>query len=380
MNPNIRLQVLTISLLLSLVAGCANTNKGKYDNVRPTAEQEAVDPAQLVERTAALFTRSENLGLDFYAPSYYKAALDALDDAEAALKDSKRQDIDVVRACIAAKKLLEKAQVNRDKVDRNLRYLVKHRNLLLELDAHKWLPDDWASVSASIKSLVVLVENDEIQSAINQEPGVREDMYTLEIDTLLKSALDPARKTLAKAKEEQAEIYAPRYYNNADILIDDTQIYIRANYRDRKGIAREAELARLEAERALKTAIDVDTIFELGEDEAEPYLVAIKQKINAVVLKFQEQSLAPSTLDEALATLLSITENYTIEKHIEPEPEARVEEVYEEENTNDIEVLQVLDSLELDSARQISEPTGMQDIDADNPVEEQGFDDVEYME
>lgn len=369
------LPTLLISTLLLALAGCANTDKPKYDHIEPPEEAETSSPEQLYERTAALFSRPENLGLEFYSPSFYASALDALEDAETALNSLHESTISPVRALIASRKLLEKAQATREKVDRNLKELVTHRNLLIELNAPKWQPDEWKSVSSEIKGLVLLIEDDDIKAAIDQEPGVRKDMYALEIDTLLASALDQARSTLEKAEQVDADKFSPSLFNSADILIDDTEIYIRSNFRDRKGIATQAENARLEAERAYKTALDSKFLLSLNEKQTERYLIKVKEKINSIVQITDNESLPPATLDEALNSLFILMETRQTNKESEEtdaDSTAPNNEIVQDEDA-DIQILEVLDSLHL-------EDNSSDNLDAEVESEEQTFDDIEYIE
>jgi hypothetical protein len=367
--------LLMIPLLLTLASGCANTDKPKYDHIEPPEESEDSSPEQLYERTAALFSRPENLGLEFYSPSFYASALDALEDAETALNGLHESTISPVRALIASRKLLERAQETRNKVDRNLKELVTHRNLLIELNAPKWQTKAWESVSGEIKDLMLLIEDDEIKAAINQEPNVRKDMYALEVNTLLSSALDQARITLQKAERADADKFSPALFNSADILIDDTEIYIRSNFRDRKGIAEQAENARLEAERAYKTALDSKHLLSLNEEEIERYLINLKEKINSIVQITKEELLQPSTVDEALTRLFSIVES----KQTTEDPDITASETTVSDNEfipnedADIQVLQVLDSLYL-------EDSSSENLDTEVESKEQTFDDIEYID
>lgn len=360
-------------LILALV-GCVSPQTPTYDEIEEPPQSEDISPEELYERTAALFSRPENLGLDFYSPGYYRSALDALEDAETAIQGVHQSTISPVRALIAARKLLEKAQETRTAVDRNLRELVKHRNLLIELNAPKWQEDDWLSVSEEIEDLVTLIENGDIKTAISQEPGVRKDMYDLEINTLLASALDQSRSTLRKARKADAEKYSPTLYNSADILIDDTEIYIRSNFRDRTGIAQQAERARLEAERAYKTALDSKHLLSLNEQETEQYLIELKKLINSVVLISQEDPLPPSTVNEALNELVSITQSKLSAETLE-QPTTDNEVFVSEESADDaeIQVLEVLDSLHMQN-----ESNSDQTVEFEQ--EEQSFDDVEFIE
>ena len=371
--------ILTIAIAIGL-HGCASKQPKNYESIALDDNADKTDPASLYERTAALFSRPENIGLDFYSPTYYQSAVQALEDAEAALNDDKNKGISPIRASIAAKKLLEKAQENRAKVDRNLKELVKHRNLLIELEANKWVPKGWAEVSRQIKDLVTQIESGEIKAAVTEEPSVRATMYVLEIDTLLASALDAARRTLVNAKE--AETYAPFYYNSADILISDTEVFIRSNYRNRKEIANRAEQARLEAARAYQTALDAKMIANYDEKQLEAYLKEVKAKVNKIVLLFQDEALPPSTVDAALDNLSTIADQYKITKPTEPEPSQEDYSKPETTQQDELQVIEVLDSLYLDheSSNENTEPFDDLSPGTDADGADLMFDDVEFVE
>lgn len=377
------LRLISLTLIMATTLfGCASKPATNYQSIALGEDDNKSDPASLYERTAALFSRPENIGLDFYSPTYYQSAIQALEDAEAALKDDKNKAISPIRASIAAKKLLEKAQENRAKVDRNLKELIKHRNLLIELEANKWAPEGWNKVSAEIRGLITNIESGEIKAAITEEPNVRENMYALEINTLLASALDAARRTLADARVAEAQTYAPFYYNNADILISDTEVFIRSNYRNRKEIANRAEQARLEAARAQQTAIDARRIANFDEAELEAYLREIKAALNKIVLRFQDEELQPSTVNNALDMLSTIAEQHKITKPAEPEPSQADYQEPETAQQDELQVIEVLDSLYLnqDTSDDQAEPfEGLgTEVEAENT--DLSFDDVEFVE
>lgn len=355
-----------MTLLLASLAGCTNTKQPAYADI-PVNDKElnTSDPEEVIRRTAALFDRAENHDLDFYSPVYYNQALKALSDAQASLKNGQDKVL-TLRAAVASRKLLERAQQVREQVDRNLKNLIKHRNLLIELDAEQWQEADWRSVSEEINQLIRLIEDDKVQAALEQEAGVRSDMYALEINTLLASQLKPAKDMLALAEEHEAKSYAAKLHNEADILIDDTAIYIRANYRDRKGIAERAENARLVAETAYKTALDAQAIFALEPENAESYIRSIHLLIDAITLEMQEDKFAPLTISESLRALHALVE----EQKQNEKPSLPPTTQGEPAPSAEIEVLQVLDSIQLNE----------QPIENELNVDEQSFDEIEFVE
>lgn len=359
-----------LTLIFIALSACSSTPEKPYDQLAGNDKETETNPQVLYERTAALFSRPENLGLDFYSPTYYQSAVSALRDAEQALNNPREGQVSPISASIAARKLLEKAQQVRTDVDRNLRNLVKHRNLLVELEASKWRSKEWKEVSDEIKDVIILVENGKVKRALSQESKVREDMYTLEINTLLASSLDLARKTLNKADQAEADIYAPYYFNSADILIDDTKIYIRSNYRDRKGIERRANTAYLEALRAYKTALDARQISDLNNEDLERYIIAVKAKLDDTLKAYEDEAIMPGTIDEKLSLIFNRSQ--TVAQAADTTT-AINDHAHNEEELEDpkIEVLEVLDSLYLDE--QDSEDTFEYD-------EEQAFDEVQFAE
>lgn len=364
-----QLRHITFSLIVLFLTACSSSPDKPYSDTASADQSADTDPKALYERTAALFSRPENIGLDFYSPTYYQSAITALQDAENALNDPLNNQVPPISASIAARKLLEKAQNVRTLVDRNLRNLVKHRNLLVELEASKWRKDEWNDVRNEIKDLVILVENEKIKRAISQEPGVREDMYTLEVNTLLASSLDLARTTLKKAEKAEADVYSPYYFNSADILIDDTEIYIRRNYRDRKGIEQRANIAYLEALRAYKTATDTLHISKLNNEDLERYTIALKKTLDEALNVYDSELPAPGTINEKLAIIIELANNSTQAPLAPTHQEAAITE---HEDNQSIEVLQVLDSLYLD------DPASNNALEYEH--EDQAFDEVEFAE
>jgi stage V sporulation protein SpoVS len=361
--------LITITAIAFLISACATKKEASYANVSASEVQELskkLSPEELVERVAGLFDQAQNIDLEFYSPSYYQEAVRAIAIARQGLTtNSSNNNEPAIRAAIAAQEFLEKAQIVRAKVDRNLKDLIKHRHLLIEIGAPTWQAKAYEQVGDEIKELVLLIESDQISAALSKEPGVRSDMYALEINTLLASTLDSARNTLNEAKKAEAQTYAAKLYNEADILIDDTEIYIKGNYRDRKGIQKRADKAQLVADTALKYALDGMQIFALDESQVEGYLASFHDQLKQLSMQISAEGLPPMTLSQSLSTLqLAITNNANIAE----EPHADTLATETETSTDNLEVLQVLDSLDLDS------PT-IPDYE-----EEQNFDSIEYVE
>jgi hypothetical protein len=357
------------------LSGCATKQAPSYSDISVSEVQEtskSISPTELVERTSALFSQAPNLGLEFYSPSYYQEAVTAIEVARSQLeKDAANKGDAAIRPAIAAQKFLEKAQLVRSSVERNLKDLIKHRNLLVEIGAPQWQPKDYEQVSSEIKELTSLIEREQVSTAIAKEPSVREGMYTLEINTILVSALDAANATLAKAKNHEAASYAAGLYNEADILIDDTKIYIKANYRDRKGIQERADKAQQVAETALKYAIDAQEIFALDKSQVEAYLSSYHKLLDELRAQITSKTLPPLTISQTLVELKEILQNQKKDLDAASQVSSQSTEEKESDYANadeNLEVLKVLDSLDLDSQS--------------SPIyeDEQSFDNIEYVE
>lgn len=383
---------MTISRLLPvlialLIGACASQPENDYQSIE-TSQVEQDNPRAMYERTAELFARPENLGLEFYSPTYYSSATRALKDAERSLNNPRDKQPSVAQATIAARKLLEKAQFTRAAVERNLKDFVKHRNLLVELEASKWQPEDWKDLQKEMKELVLLIEDDRIKKALKLEPSVRKSMYELEINTLLVSSLNQARKTLDRAEKAEAENYSPYYFNQAQALIADTEIYIRGNYRDRRGIAYRAQKADTEALHAYKTALDSKRLVEFDESDTEDYFIALKQKLFALSNEITETPIIPATIDELIELLVS-NAKLAASQVPEQETDFNIDDTQSDDDES-IEVLEVLDSLYLDDSPGDTpwSESSIDDDEAQNSFDdyssegsvEQAFDEVEFVE
>jgi len=361
-----RYLIVAISASSVLLSACSSSpSTPVYEEVASTPATNESDPAEIYRQTQALFDTPESKELSFYAPTYYQSARDALSDAKAAIQNLSRSEVSPVRACIAARKLLEKAQKTKEKVDRNLKELIKHRQLLLALDVGQWQPELWSEVQEDIKKLVELIEQNDILTAVKKEPLVRKKMYKLEVETQLHLALTPSTELRNKAREHEAERYVPTLIEQADKSFGVAKNFIQNNYRDTTGIKAHSEAAYQAALTAYKTAQDAQAIASLESDQIENHLVSVKNQINKLALVFQSHELEPMTVEESLDSLYNIIQKLKIlAKEREEALKSNAHKVEAE-----VEVLKVFEHLDFEAVKELSNQSGNNSVSEIESVE-----------
>ena len=274
LNKNLLLiSVCTASLMM---AGCATkkiANSDVFDSLaNEKAEQFAGDNEKALNDAENAYTQAKKDELDFYAPLHMQELRDTLKKARATeLEGNAQQTIQVSSKVMA---LAEAGLKNKQKVEALLPELIAQKNTLDAIKANNILPSDYQSAMEDFKELISQIEAGEETKASQGSRAVLAELQELELDTMLAQHWQPAKDTLDKAEDEDADTNAVKTYEYAEQLVDRAERQIRQNYTDRELTAKTGKDALRAAQHALYIGREVTTLVKMNEAQAED--VALK--------------------------------------------------------------------------------------------------------
>ena len=267
------ISVCTASLMMT---GCATkkiANSDVFDSLaNEKAEQFAGDSEKALNDAENAYTQAKKDELDFYAPLHMQELRDTLKKARTVELEGNADETIRVSAKVMA--LAEAGLKNKQKVEALLPALITQKNTLDEIKANNILPSDYQSAMDDFKELISLIEAGEETKATQGSQAVLAELQELELNTMLAQHWQPAKDTLDKAEDEDADSNAVKTYEYAEQLVDTAERQIRQNYTDRELTAKTGKDALRAAQHALFIGREVTTLVKMNSAQAED--VALK--------------------------------------------------------------------------------------------------------
>ena len=298
-----KLALILISLMLS---GCASQKLANSDELQSKALADAVNvdatPEELIRRASERLNNAAQ-ELRFYSPLHMQKAQEQLEQARKLhqAKDPEKQTA-VMAAAILAEKLVKQAEDNREQVKQQLAPALAHRTILIELGSPELVPGDYNSAMSDLNKLIQSVESGQLDYVAKNQPELLEDFIAVEASTLKVKWLNRAKAKLEQAEDADADKYAPKSFEQAELAIERADTYTDTNYRDRPGVKAKADEAYVLAAKALNLSNEVQKVYEKKISELESYMLDVQswlENINQDVkvaylpaLSFYEQSRA----------------------------------------------------------------------------------------
>lgn len=305
--------LLMVTLVLS--SGCASKRLAQNDRFDQITFAKAAkfsgDSERALGEAEVKYEAAINANMDFYAPLH----MEQVNEALALARESELKGIqsDSIIASAKVITLLQLAEQNKSKIEVLLQPLLKQKLILEQLNSPKVLPAEFNNLLGDIKELITEIEEGTTHSPSNIDP-VLADLKRLELDTLLEVHWQPAKNTLEKAENEDADKHAPKSFAFAKELVEQTEITIRANYSDRGFVSKEGLAALRAAQHVLYVARDAERLTQLSSKHAEDavlqfesLLAQIGQVLNASDLRhmaLQDQASALAQYAEIHGTRL----------------------------------------------------------------------------
>ncbi len=297
---------LTILLSALLVStGCANKRLAQSDELDQVALETAADFSGDSERALVEAEVKHEAAIasemNFYAPLHMEQADEAL--ALAREKELKGIQSDSIIASAKVITLLKRAQKNKEKVEVLLQPLLQQKTILEQLNSPRVLPNQFDSRIEDIKDLIAKIEQgaDGIDTA--EMTSVLDDLKQLELDTLLEIHWRPAKKTLIKAEDEDADKNAPKSFASAEELVDFAEREIRAKYLNRELVTQHGFTALRSAQHALYVARDAELLVKLNNQRAEDAVLKFEALLAQIGITLKAEDVRHMALQDQATAL-----------------------------------------------------------------------------
>ena len=188
--------------------------------------------------------------VDVLSPKNFQEAYDSLEDAknmQAKGKDADKtlHEVAVGRAYLTnANSVAEVARANIEDV-------IAARQTAIAAGAHTYFDKQWAKADADFKDVTEDIEKNKLSGIDKERSKLQQKYLELELMAIKEKNLGESRDTIALAKKEKAEKFAPRTLAAAEKSYKDTEAYIVANRHNTSEITARAAETKQAAHHAL---------------------------------------------------------------------------------------------------------------------------------
>jgi len=293
--------ILTATLVTTGCAAKKIANQDAFDTLaNQKAEQFAGDSEKALKKAEEAYIKAKEAELDFYAPLHMEQLRETLKKARTVELEGNTKE--TIQVCAKVVALYEGALKNKEKVGTLLPALIEQKNILDDIKSMNILPSDYQSGMDDFKELISLIEAGEQDKANKDSAAVLKDLQEIELDTMMTQHWQPAKDTLDKAEDEDADTKAAITYEHAEQLVDSSEQQIHLHYKDHELVTKTGKEALRAAQHALYIGREVSTLIRMNETQAETaalkfesYLADIGSAIHAEdvrFMSFQDQTLA----------------------------------------------------------------------------------------
>ena len=379
----------TIFLTCLLLSACAGNKVVNTESIQQQSVIEAnstnESPEQVLQRAKNQYEEAIKAELAFYAPIHLSQAQESITQANDALsEDPNDRTGTALMAAIAAQKFIDDGYISKKVVQENLLEVMAHNKALIALQAPTLLTSEYQDVHTLLLDLIKLIEQGKTADAIRGQPPVLIEMSKLEVKTLKHTHLSEAENLIDQTESINGSKYAPVSLQNAVKLLQDANIFITKNYRNRKGVKKIGEDTLWAAQHAYFVALDAKALMQLSSAESEQYVLRQIDHQNSISQEILEQNLAPQSLSAANSKLLKMIAD--LKSQLKSSQQALIEAISTQavpttDATNDDEVV-VLRTYAPESTTSEDQHFNEEQVNQEASslkADEQSFDDIEQM-
>ncbi len=294
--------IIFISILSLFLNACASLPDDK--SLQNRAESQAASNKQNVssalQRAKLKIKKSKTEALPFYAPSYFEKSQEAYQKAHD-IYTEKGSSADIKKHAQTTIEYVNSGIRNKKVVIDTLKKSLKHRLILLDLDAQNHFPILFKEVESKHIDLIKLIEQREIDNALAQERNLLKDMRKLEIKTIGFTHLSTAQSIFKQAQKQDAKELLPKTYQETLAVLADTRQYIRQNPRRHLRIEELAQKSTFQCERLYYLSRHAKRMSLLENEQIESAALTQEQQLKRIAqglelidmrnISFNDQSL-----------------------------------------------------------------------------------------
>jgi len=313
--------IFLIPFIVLLFSGCSSTPDVKVheDDAPPNFTQQYLESREYaIESAQEALDKAGEEQLEYFSPRRVFLAQEKLFSAQEEEKDK-----DAIELADQVKVLLEIAQKNKTIALERLSQLFQQKNILEQLHADRVHRKTYQQLTQSLQNLIAQIEDKPGANISSDTRTLSQAMIELEIDTLLSSQLGEAEKFFARAKQEEASIYAPVTYQQAEKALSQARQTIQNSYRETQLIEQEAHKASRLAQRTLYLSREVQSLINLKASAAEQIALEIEKLLHNIGQHMKLEDLRAMSLQDQSLAIIQALENQEIRVRQELEKEYR---------------------------------------------------------
>ena len=287
-----------------IISGCANkqiANQAQVNSIaNEKAEQFLGDNERALNDAEAAYKKAKQAELEFYAPLHMEQVRTTLKQART-LELQGKQD-ESIQACAQVVALAEAGLTNKTKTEALLPDLIQQKSILDEIKAERIVPKHYQAGIEDFKELIHLIEAGEETKIAKASQSVLAELKDIELNTMLVKHWQPARDTLDKADNEDADSNAKKTFDYAEALVEQNEALIRQHYTDRELVAKAGKDALRAAQHSLYIGREVTLLFQMNKPRAEQAALTFEDHLHNIGSALNADDLRHMSLqDQTLA-------------------------------------------------------------------------------
>ncbi len=302
---------LALVAALAIQLGCSGMGKNELPTLSSEAQQRfsGVSIAQALETADSKLQNAYKQEMGYFAPQSLKKAERALAEAIKRAGSKEPNDVLVFTQVLAMEAALLKAETTKVMVLRELAEAFALKDDLDLVNAQAYDKRRYNGFVSDIKDLIEYIEDGKNDKARSKLPELTQALIQFEIDTIVYNTLNPAKASLADAKDADADKLAVKSFEKASALYETAEAFIRANAKQADAVQQRGLNALLEAKHAIFVARMVNSLQGIKPDKFENIVLDEERRLGRVA---QALGLGPiydrSVSDQALVLADAVIE------------------------------------------------------------------------
>jgi len=255
-----------------------------------------------IESARNLQIEAQQADLYYYSPKHMVQAEQEMAKAEEAYK-LKKSDQEILTHSLTAKTLFERGLKIKPLVEQHLKPSFEALEMLKELKAHIILKDDFADLENEVKDLIILIEEDNLTKAIQEQLELKPEVTKLEIATLKATYLIPAELALEKADDAEADDYAQKTFTTAEKSVEKLGLLIDTQYQNRQLIIDTSKSTVHQCQHAENIAKAVKPLLKLNPESGEQHVLFIESLLSRISSALDQDAQNHLTLNKQSISL-----------------------------------------------------------------------------
>ena len=272
--------ILCLNIVMFLVMlGCASSfgDSDKSFILSPSEQDQYVKktPDVIIDELVKLIEKAGNDKLDFYTPKHYNRAKDYLIRAKE-LVDQNENINEVYRSIALAKIYIDKAYKVNKILQIELKDVYIAQKHLVEAKVSDLFPDEYKIILERIRKIAEVVEDGDAAKAFEDRSKLSvlsNDIRALEMRSVEIQVLGPSEEVFQQIKGEKLHELAPKSYEYARRVYNNSFTYIKSNLRNNKGLEKMATKALFAAKHALFVGKGIQKLKENLEKDLESIIL-----------------------------------------------------------------------------------------------------------